>query len=74
MYSFRLTSYAPNQYTVNLLSLDYFHLQSTEMVFDHLFVMLRPIYNQQRALNVEYEAAKPFLLGEAFSVCFHSTL
>ena len=46
----------------------------TEMVFDHLVVMLRPISNQQRTLNVKYEAAKPLLLGEAFSLCFHSTL
>ena len=28
MYSFRLTSYAPHQSTANLLSLEYFHLQS----------------------------------------------
>ena len=45
-----------------------------EMVFDHLVVMLRPISNQQRTLNVKYEAAKTLLLGEAFSLCFHSTL
>ena len=29
MYSFRLTTYAPHQATANLLSLEYFHLQST---------------------------------------------
>ena len=45
-----------------------------EMVFDHLVVILCPISNQQRMLNVKYEAAKPLLLGEAFSVCCHSTL
>ena len=29
MYSFRLTSYAPHQPTASLLSLEYFHPQST---------------------------------------------
>ena len=29
MYTLRLTSHAPHQSTANLLSLEYFHLQST---------------------------------------------
>ena len=45
-----------------------------EMVFDHLVLMLRTISNQHSTLNVNYEAAKCILSGEAFSVCFHSTL
>ena len=49
-------------------------LSQPEMVFDALVVMLRTISDQQRTLNVKYEAAKPLLPGEAFSVCFHTTL
>ena len=45
-----------------------------EMVFDHFVVMLHPISNQQRILNIKNETAKPLLSGEAFSVYCHSTL
>ena len=74
MYSFRITPYALHQSTANLLPWSTSIPSQPEMVFDHLVVMLRPISNQQRTLNVKYEAAKPLLSVEAFSVCFHSAL
>ena len=44
------------------------------MVFDHLVLVSCPIFNQHHKLNVDDGAAKYNLSGEAFSVCFHSTL
>ena len=73
MYSFRLTSYVPHQSTANLLSLVCFHLQSAG-VFDHLVLVSCPIFNQHHKLNVDDEAEKCNVSGEAFSVCFHSNL
>ena len=72
MYLFRLTSYAPQQSIANLLSLEYLHLQS--IGDGHLILMLRPISNQHRTLNVNYEAVKCILSGEASSFYFRSSL
>ena len=68
MYSFRLISYPQQTYWSTPIS------SQPEMKFDNLVLMLRSITNQHLTLNVNHEAAKCILSGEAFSVCFHSTL